>query len=166
MKSMKCNTRTLALCGIVAALYAVITIIWPLSYGTVQFRLTEALCVLPAFVPVTSFGLFVGCLVANLFSTVSAIDIVVGSAATLIGCLLTTRCRRLWAIPLPTVLVNTVLVGAELAWVFTPDALVRGFVVNAAGVAFGEAVVMYALGLPLAVYLRRSNVLERARLTA
>ena len=160
----KLNTRTIALSGIVAAVYAVITIVWPLSYGSVQFRLSEALCVLPAFVPVTGIGLTVGCLVANLFSTVSALDIVIGTIATAIGCVFTTRCKRVWAMPLPTVISNTVLVGAMLAFVYSPDALVQGFVVNAAGVALGELVVLYALGVPLAVYLKRSNVLTRAGL--
>ena len=160
----KLNTRTIALSGIVAAVYAVITIVWPLSYGSVQFRLSEALCVLPAFVPVTGIGLTVGCLVANLFSTVSALDIVIGTIATAIGCVFTTRCKKVWAMPLPTVISNTVLVGAMLAFVYSPDALLQGFVVNAAGVAFGELVVLYALGVPLAVYLKKSNVLTRAGL--
>lgn len=160
----KLNTRTIALSGIVAAVYAVITIVWPLSYGSVQFRLSEALCVLPAFVPVTGIGLTVGCLVANLFSTVSALDIVIGTIATAIGCVFTTRCKKVWTMPLPTVISNTVLVGAMLAFVYSPDALLQGFVVNAAGVAFGELVVLYALGVPLAVYLKRSNVLTRTGL--
>ena len=160
----KLNTRTIALSGIVAAVYAVITIVWPLSYGSVQYRLSEALCVLPAFVPVTGIGLTVGCLVANLFSTVSALDIVIGTIATAIGCVFTTRCKKVWAMPLPTVISNTVLVGAMLAFVYSPDALLQGFVVNAAGVAFGELVVLYALGVPLAVYLKKSNVLTRAGL--
>ena len=160
----KLNTRTIALSGIVAAVYAVITIVWPLSYGSVQFRLSEALCVLPAFVPVTGIGLTVGCLVANLFSTVSALDIVIGTLATAIGCVFTTRCKRVWAMPLPTVISNTILVGAMLAFVYSPDALFQGFVVNAAGVALGELVVLYALGVPLAVYLKKSNALARAGL--
>ena len=160
----KLNTRTIALSGIVAAVYAVITIVWPLSYGSVQFRLSEALCILPAFVPVTGIGLTVGCFVANLFSTVSALDIVIGTLATAIGCLFTTRCKKVWTMPLPTVISNTVLVGAMLAWVYSPDALLQGFVVNAAGVAFGELVVLYALGVPLAVLLKKSNALSRAGL--
>lgn len=154
----KMNTKTIALCGVIAAAYAVVTILWPLSYGTIQFRISEALCVLPAFVPVTAIGLTVGCLVANLFSTVSAVDIIVGTLATLIGCAITTRCKKLWLIPLPTILSNTVIVGAMLAWVYTPDAFVQGLIVNGAGVALGEAVVMYGLGLPLAALLKKSRV--------
>ncbi len=118
---------------------------------------------LPAFLPITSLGLFVGCLIANLFSTVSALDIVVGSLATLIAALWTSRCHKAWMIPLPPVLVNFVMVGAMLAWVYTPDTFLQGFLLMGAQVAFGELVVLYALGLPLTLYLCKSGVGEKLR---
>ncbi|MDD3164893.1 MAG: QueT transporter family protein [Oscillospiraceae bacterium] len=158
----KITTKQLSLCGIIAALYAVITVSTSfMAYGPFQFRISEALCILPAIVPVTSLGLFVGCLAANLFSTVSTIDVVIGSAATLIACLWTARCKKSWFIPAPTVIVNAVLVGLELAWVYTPDAFWSGFVTMGAQVGFGELVVMYALGLPLLTFLRRSKTGNR-----
>ena len=129
-----------------------------MAYGPFQFRIAEALCVLPAFLPITSLGLFVGCLIANLFSTVSALDIIIGSAATLIAALWTSRCKKPWMICLPPVVVNFVMVGAMLAYVYTPDAFLQGFLLMGAEVAFGEIVVLYALGLPLTLYLRRSGL--------
>lgn len=104
-----------------------------------------------------------GCLIANLFSTVSALDIVVGSLATLIAALWTSRCHKAWMIPLPPVLVNFVMVGAMLAWVYTPDTFLQGFLLMGAQVAFGELVVLYALGLPLTLYLCKSGVGEKLR---
>ena len=158
----KLTTRDLAFCGVIAALYAVITLaIAPFAYGPIQFRISEALCVLPFFVPVTSLGLFVGCLVANLFSTVTTLDIVIGSAATLLGCLWTAKLRTKWLTPLPTTIVNGVMVGAMLAAVYTPDAFWQGFLVNGLQVVAGELAVMVILGLPLAVWLDKSNVLKR-----
>lgn len=150
--------------GLIAAVYAALTVStsW-IAYGPFQFRIAEALCVLPAFLPITSLGLFVGCLIANLFSTVSALDIVVGSLATLIAALWTSRCHKAWMIPLPPVLVNFVMVGAMLAWVYTPDTFLQGFLLMGAQVAFGELVVLYALGLPLTLYLRKSGVGEKLR---
>ena len=51
----KLTVRELALCGVLAAVYAVITLaIAPFAYGPIQFRISEALCVLPFFVPVYS----------------------------------------------------------------------------------------------------------------
>ena len=69
----KFNTRELTLAALVAALYAVLSYfgnIFGLTYGPVQCRFAEALCVLPFLFPATAPGLFVGCLITNLMSTV------------------------------------------------------------------------------------------------
>lgn len=162
MTKTKVTTKQIALCGLIAAVYAAVTIStsW-MAYGPFQFRIAEALCILPAFLPITSLGLFVGCLIANLFSTVSALDIVIGSAATLIAALWTARCKKAWMISLPPVVVNFIMVGAMLAYVYTPDAFLQGFFLMGAEVAFGEVVVLYVLGLPLTLYLRRSGLGEK-----
>lgn len=158
----KLTVRELAFCGVLAAVYAVVTMATAsFAYGPIQFRITEALCVLPFFAPVTSLGLFIGCLVANLFSTVSVLDIVIGSAATLIGCVWTSKLRNKWLVPLPTVLANGVMVGAMLAAVYTPDAFWSGFLTMGAQVAVGELAVMLVLGLPLMAYLQKSQILSR-----
>ena len=84
----KFNTRELTLAALVAALYAVLSYfgnIFGLTYGPVQCRFAEALCVLPFLFPATAPGLFVGCLITNLMSTVGALDIVFGSLATLLA---------------------------------------------------------------------------------
>ncbi len=156
----KSSVRMVALNGILAALYAVITIATAsFAYGPIQFRVADALCVLPFFAPGTSIGLFLGCLLANLFSPVSALDVVIGSAATLLGCLMAGRMKQKWLVPLPTVLSNTLLVGAMLAFVYTPDSLVSGFLTMGMQVAVGEIAVMTALGLPLIAMLNKSNLI-------
>lgn len=160
MKTKHSTTKRLALCGILAAVYCVVTIVTAsFAYGPVQFRLSEALCVLPFFAPYTSLGLFVGCLLANIFSTVSALDIVIGSAATLLGCLWTARCKKLWFVPVPTVVCNAVLVGAMLSWLYSPKGLfLKGWLVMGAQVGAGELAVLLVLGLPLAFVLRRRGL--------
>lgn len=158
----KFTTRQLAVCGVLAAVYATITIATSsFAYGPIQFRLSEALCILPFFAPYTSVGLFIGCLMANLFSTVSALDVVVGSAATLLGCLWTAKCKRLWFVPLPTVIVNFFMVGAMLAAIYTPDAFLQGFLTMGTQVALGELAVMYVLGLPLLLLLKKEQYASR-----
>ena len=68
----KLNTRQIALNGIVAGLYAAITILTAsFAYGNIQFRISEALMMLLLFEPHLTIGLTIGCLIANLFSTVS-----------------------------------------------------------------------------------------------
>lgn len=74
------TSRQIALNGLIAGLYAVVTILTAsFAYGNIQFRLAEALCLLVALEPTLTVGLTLGCLIANLFSTVSALDIIVGS---------------------------------------------------------------------------------------
>ena len=113
----KFSTRQLALNGVIAALYAAVTLLTAsFAFGQVQFRIADALCVLVCFDPALTVGLTLGCLIANLFSTVSALDIVIGTAGTLLGCLLTVRIRRPWLVPVPTILSNACLVGAMVGF--------------------------------------------------
>ena len=90
-----------------------------------------------------------------------ALDIVIGTAGTLLGCLLAARVKKDWLVPVPVILANAVLVGAMLAYVLTPDALVQGFFINGGEVLLGEAVVLYLLGVPLLLFFRRSGLMEK-----
>ena len=162
MKSISLPRLTFA--ALIAAVYAALTMaLGFISYGPVQFRIAEAMCILPFFAPWTTWGLTLGCLLANLFSPVSALDIVVGTAATLIACLITARCRSRYLAPLPPVIVNAVMVGAMLAGVLTPDAFWKGFFIFGAEVGAGELAVMYLLGLPLLLIFRRQGLDDRLR---
>lgn len=80
------NIKQLTRAGVTAALYALITVaISPLSYAPFQIRFSEALCILPLLFPECAIGLTVGCFIANFFGGYGAIDIVLGTTATLIG---------------------------------------------------------------------------------
>ena len=144
-----------------------------MSYGGVQFRIAEALGVLPFFFPVTTWGLFIGCLIANLLSPIGAADLIVGSLTTLAACLCVSalgrttvpgerpawgRCVLACLVP---VVFNAVTVGALIAWFEAADAYSAPFwllfLCNAASVGFGEAVVMFVLGLPLMHWLPASR---------
>jgi len=154
--------RKLTLCAAVAALYAALTIVTaPFSYGLVQFRLSEAFVALCAIEPILGIGITLGCFLANFFSTVTVLDVVIGTAATALACLWTAKCKRSWLIPLPNVLVNAALVGGMLAFVLFPENVEVGFAVAAAQVGFGELVVMYALGLPLYLYVKKIDLIPR-----
>ena len=141
--------RQLTLAAVVAAVYAVLTMSLPISqYGQLQIRFSEALTVLPFLFPVTAPGLFIGCLIANLLSPYGLVDIVCGSAATLIAAFWTSRMKRRALAPLPPVLCNGVIIGAMISWYevgFGP-AFPTLFAVNGLSVAFGELVACYLLG--------------------
>src|SRR3712207_5731822 len=80
---MNLSRQMLTRQAIVAALYAVLTWAIPaLSYGPVQFRLSEVMTLLAFFNPQYVIGLTVGCAISNIISSLGMIDIVVGTFAT------------------------------------------------------------------------------------
>ena len=82
--NMKFPVRKIAFSAVVAAVYAALTMLLaPISYGVLQFRISEVLCILPFFFPSTVWGLFIGCAISNILSTYGLLDVVMGSAATL-----------------------------------------------------------------------------------
>ena len=144
----KFTTRDLTLAAILAAVYAALTVTLPIpQYAGIQCRLSEALTVLPFFFPAATPGLVVGCFIANLFSPYS-LDMVFGTAATLLACLITQRMPGKWLAPLPPVLCNAVIVGAELAWFQTgfTAAFWPAYAFNAFTVGVGELLACYILG--------------------
>ena len=80
---MNLSKQNLTRQAIVAALYAVLTWAIPaLSYGPIQFRLSEVMTLLAFFNPQYVVGLTVGCALSNIISSLGMIDIVVGTFAT------------------------------------------------------------------------------------
>lgn len=145
MKKKVFTVRFMAEAGVIAALYFVLTIaVAPLSYGQLQIRVSEALCVLPFFTPAAIPGLFVGCILANTFSVLGVFDIVFGSLATLLAALITYKIKNKWLLPLPSVIVNAFAVGALLYFLAEFP-----FWISAAYVGAGQAIACYALGMPL-----------------
>lgn len=139
--------RTLARAAIIAAIYASLTLLLaPISYGPVQFRLSEGLTILPVLMPEAIPGLFVGCLLANILGGSTILDIVFGSLATLVASLLTRKLRaRPVLAALPPVLVNALVIGLVLS--LTLENMPFGY--TALTVGAGQVVSCYGLGLPL-----------------
>lgn len=160
------STRQLSVAALIAAMYAALSLLasmFGLAFGPIQCRFSEALTVLPFLLPEAVPGLFVGCIVTNLMSTVGPVDIVVGSLATLLAAALTARMPNKWLAPLPPVLCNGLLIGAMIAWYevgFGPGFRAL-FIYHSVSVAVGEAVACYGLGLLLLTALSRVPALRR-----
>ena len=154
----KFTTKDLTLAAVVAALYAGLTIVLPgPSFSYAQLRVAEALTVLPFLFPATAPGLMVGCLGANLLSPYGLLDVVAGSAATLLACLWTQRLKNRWLAPLPAVVCNAVIVGGVIAFAMTGfgPGFWAAYALNALSVGLGELIASYALGSVLLSYLPR-----------
>lgn len=110
------TTRSLCVSAVIAALYAALTLLLaPLSFGPLQLRLSEAMTLLPMILPQAIPGLFVGCLIANLYTGMLT-DIIFGSLATLLAAVGTYFLRRkpILSSACP-VLANGVIVGLVLS---------------------------------------------------
>ena len=153
----KNSVRELTMSAMLGAIYAVLTMVLPNQYLGMQIRLAEALTVLPFLFPSATPGLFVGCLIANLLSPYGLLDVVAGSAATLLACLWPQRLKNRWLAPLPAVVCNAVIVGGVIAFAMTGHG--PGFWVayanNALSVGLGELIASYVLGSVLLSYLPR-----------
>lgn len=144
--------------AIIAALYAALTLgFQAISYGAVQFRVSEAMTLLPVLFPEAVPGLAVGCLISNLFNPMGATiyDVVFGTLATLLAALLTHRIKgSIWLRALPPVLCNAVIIGLVLTYAYGIDLLWM----NMLTVGIGQAVVCYGLGVPLVRILQKQRI--------
>ena len=160
MSINKMSARSIAAGGLVAGLYIALTALFaPMSFGAIQFRVSEALTLLPILSPAAVPGLFVGCLLSNIILGAPWQDIMFGSLATLIAAILTRWLHRSqWLAALMPVVFNGLIVGGMLSVVYTLP-----FAATAATVALGEAAVCYMLGLPMVGLLHKRFGEELAR---
>lgn len=116
------KTALVAQASMIAALYVVLTYLCSLlglSNGAVQLRFSEALTILPIFMPSAVPGLFVGCVLSNLLTGSALWDIVFGSVATLIGAHCTRRLRRFPHLALlPPIVANTLILPPVIVAVY------------------------------------------------
>lgn len=188
--SAKANSRTTAIArtGMIAAVYAAATLVallalQGLAWGPVQFRISEAVCVLALLTPNAIPGLTIGCALANLIAlaingtgALGLLDVAFGSLATCLGALWCWKMRGNPKIAvLGPVIANALIVPAYLPLLlqgmgfytipFTTIALdgayIPMYLFGLVATGIGEALVMYVLGLPLLAALKRSGVAKR-----
>ena len=168
---MKTKLRFMVLTGCIAAAYAALSIVSALAglaYGQVQFRLSESLCVLAAFTPAAIPGLTLGCFLANLGSTLGPVDMLCGTAATLVAAIIGYAFRRFkaggvaWPAMLACIVVNALIVGAELALLTSSgESFFAAFAINAAMVAVGQTAVCLLAGVPLSMAIDRTPKIKQ-----
>lgn len=144
----KFSVRDLTLAAVIAAIYAALTLFLPIpQYGGVQLRVAEALTVLPFLLPQAVPGLAVGCFIANLLGSPMVADWIFGTLATLLAAVWTSRVKNRWLAPLPPVVCNAAIVGAEVAWFF-PEGMAfwPAYALNALSVGLGEWIACYLMG--------------------
>ena len=158
MRNSATRKRIVYVCqsGLIAALYTVLTVFvgaFGLASGAVQFRVSEAHCVLTFFTPAAIPGLTIGCLISNLLTGCLWQDILFGTLATFIGALGARMLRKVfWLVPLPTVVANTVIVPFVLAYAYHME---EGLPFLMLTVGAGEILSAYVLGIVLLLALKK-----------
>lgn len=154
---MKNKSNFLAKAGIIAAVYALMTLMLPfLSYGAVQVRFSEALTVLPWFTPAAVPGLFVGCLLANFFgSPLGMLDVVLGSMTTLVAAFMASKIKVRELVPLPSILLNSLVIPYVLF-----KALGLPYLPSVLYIGIGQTIAVYGLGYPLMRFIEKTPLLS------
>lgn len=112
--------------AVIGAMYVSLTylaFLLGLSSGVIQFRISEALCILPIFFPEAVLGLTIGCIISNLITGAVIWDIVFGSLATFIGAMGARALRKIpdtlkFLTTLPTVMANAIIVPFVLLFAY------------------------------------------------
>ena len=182
-RAARSRSTNIAQTGVIAALYAALTLLTfallgGLAFGPVQLRLSEAVCVLALFTSSAIPGLTIGCALANLIGialfgsgALGLLDVVGGSAATFLGSWWCWRMRKNVGVALlGPVLANALIVSAYLPLIlvalgfytipFTDISLVESYplmyLFGFVAIGLGQSAVIYGLGWPLQAGLRRT----------
>ncbi|MBE7039861.1 MAG: QueT transporter family protein [Ruminococcaceae bacterium] len=148
------KTKHIVMSAVIAAIYAVMTLsLYVISYGPIQFRLSEALTILPVFTANAIPGLTIGCIIANIMGGYGIMDVVFGGVATLLAAVCTRVFRKNSFMALfSPVFFNSLIVGPMLYFV-VPES--KSLLFNIFTVGAGEFVVCFAVGYPLIRLLKK-----------
>ena len=149
--------------AIIAAMYVALTYLAALlgiSSGVIQFRISEALCVLALFFPEAVLGLTVGCFISNLITGALVWDVIFGSVATLIGAIGARLLRKLpdkliFISTLPTVFANAIIVPLVLMYAYGIEGAYLYFFLT---VGLGELVCATVGGTALYYSLKKLKI--------
>jgi uncharacterized membrane protein len=112
MNNNRIDLKYITRAAIIGAIYCALTLLLaPISYGAIQFRLSEAMTILPLMFPEAIPGLFIGCFFANILGGLGPVDIIFGSLTTLAAAYLTSKMPNKFLAVLPPVVLNGIIVS-------------------------------------------------------
>ncbi len=142
------KTLFLTEAAVIAAIYTVLVLAFqPISFGPIQFRIAEALTILPFFTPAAIPGVTIGCFLSAVFTGADVLDMIFGSLATLIAALLSYKLRKhKFLVPIPPIVSNALIIPWVLRYAYQiPDAI--PFMMLTVGI--GEILAVGILGMIL-----------------
>ncbi len=161
------KTKDIVIGAMIGAVYVALNLLLiPSSYGPVQFRVAEALTILPLVFPSAIGGIFVGCIISNFFGGYGIIDIVFGSLASLIAAYTTYFIGKKIKNPktaavlggIPPIIINAVVMGLVLTYATTNTADAAPFYIFASQIFISQTGVVYVIGIPLLYLIKKLNL--------
>lgn len=148
MKKNEVSSRAVLLTvqgALIAAIYVVLTLAFaPVAFGPIQFRISEALVILPYFTPAAVPGVFVGCLLANIIGSGVVLDMIFGSLATLIGAVFSYLLRKhKFLVCVPPIVSNTLIIPWVLRYAYGAPDMILYLMLT---VGIGEVLAIGGLG--------------------
>lgn len=140
--------------AMIAAVYVALTLpIQPIAYGPIQFRVSEALTILPYFTSAAIPGVTIGCFLSNILMGAPLPDIIFGTLATLIGTIFSRMLRRQkFLVCIPPILSNALIIPWVLKFAYEFEDAVPFMMLT---VGAGEVLAAGVLGNMLLLALER-----------
>lgn len=148
------RVTTMVQAALIAAVYAALTLPFaPVSYGPIQFRVSEALTILPYFTSAAVPGVTLGCLLSNILMGSPFPDVIFGTLATLIGAIFSRMLRKhKYLVCVPPILSNALIIPWVLKFAYGAEDLVPFMMLT---VGIGEVLAVGVLGNILMLALER-----------
>jgi uncharacterized membrane protein len=150
--SKKFTVRQIAFGAIITAVYVVLTVVNPLSFPAIQFRVSEILVLICFYNPMYCIPMILGCFIANLFSPYGMIDVALGTLATALAVIPMFKMKNIWLASLLPVFTNAVIIGLMLHFLYELPLFF-----NVAMVGLGQFVVITVIGAPLFKFVLEKN---------
>lgn len=148
------NTKILVRQAVVAAIYAILTIVLSgIAYGPLQFRVTEVTTLLPFYNREYIWGITVGCIIANMASPFGIIDIIVGSFASFLAAVIMSKMKNIWLASLMPAITN-ILIGVQI---FLISAEPINFFVVTGQIMLSQFIIVTIIGVPLFKILTKNK---------
>lgn len=146
------NTKKLVIAAMIAGIYAALTIgLAPISYGALQFRISEILVLLAFINTKYIIPLTVGCFIANFLGPNGLLDIIFGTLATFLSCVAMSQTKKIlndntfsfFIASLWPSIINGLIIGYMLYKAYNLP-----LILSIVQIIIGEFVVVTVIGLP------------------
>lgn len=155
-------TKIIVRAGLVAGLYVVLSLLTlPIASGAIQFRLSEALTILPLFFIEAIPALFVGCMLSNLITGCMLLDVILGSVITIVASVLTYIIGKLIKSTALKIIIGGVFpivlnaIFLPILWIAIYGAIKYVYILQVLFLLISQGLSVYGFGTPLYLAVRK-----------